>query len=48
MLLGVRVERITIKTEKGSREVDAMIALADLGKRADGNEALLPARLLVS
>lgn len=48
MLLGVRMERITIKTEKGSREVDAMIALADLGKRADGNEALLPARLLVS
>ena len=48
MLLGVRMERITVKTEQGSREVDAMIALADLGKRADGNEALLPARLLVS
>ena len=48
MLMGVRMERIILKTEKGSREVDAMIALSDLGKRADGNEALLPARLLVS
>ena len=48
MLLGIRAERIVVKTEKGSREVDAMIAMAELGKRADGNEALLPARLLVS
>ena len=48
ILMGVRMERIVIKTEKGNQEVDAMIALSDLGKRADGNEALLPARLLVS
>ena len=48
ILLGVRMERIVIESAKGIREVDAMIALAELGKTADGNEALLPAALLVS
>ena len=48
MLLGVRMERILIEDGKKSREVDAMVALADLGDRAEGSEALLPASLLVS
>jgi len=48
MLLGVRMERILIEDGKKSREVDAMVALADLGGRAEGSEALLPAGLLVS
>lgn len=48
LLLGIRMERILVECGKTSREVDAMIVLADLGDTADGNEALLPAQLLVS
>ena len=48
MLLGIRVDRIVIEGEKRSREVEAMIALADLGGNAEGNDALLPPQLLIS
>ncbi len=48
LLLGLRADRILVECGKDRREVDAMIALSDLGGTAGGNEALLPARLLVS
>ena len=47
LLLGVRMERIIVDDGRGAREVDALVALAELGKGADGNEALLPPRLLI-
>ena len=47
LLLGVRMERITVDDGRGEREVDAIVALAELGKGAEGNEALLPPRLLI-
>ncbi len=47
MLLGVRMEKITVSTEKGSHSVDAYVALAELGERAQGKEALLPSTLLL-
>ena len=47
MLLAIRAERIAVDCGKGAHEIDALIALADLGKSADGNEALLPSVLLV-
>ena len=48
MLFGIRVDRILLEGDKGDREVEAMIALADLGGSAEGNEALLPSQLLIS
>ena len=47
MLIGVRVERITVDVGGRSHGVDAIIALAKLDGGADGNEALLPSGLLV-
>ncbi len=48
MLLGVRMERITVDRGKGKkRDVDAIVVLSALGQSADGNEALLPPSLLV-
>lgn len=48
LLLGLRPERVTVACGGERREVAAWIALAELGKTAGGNEALLPAALLVS
>lgn len=48
MLVGVRMERIVLCRGKEAKEVEAWIALADLGKHADGKEALLPSRLWIS
>ena len=47
LLIGVRMERIAVDSGHGQKEVDALIALAELGRTAAGNEALLPARLLI-
>ena len=47
LLLGVRMERVTVHTEKESHSVDAYVALAELGERAQGKEALLPSVLLI-
>ena len=47
MLIGVRVEGITVDVGGKSHGVDAIIALAELDGRADGNDALLPSGLLV-
>lgn len=47
MLIGVRMERIAVRAGKEEKEVDAMVALADLGGTAGGKDALLPARLLL-
>ena len=47
MLIGVRMERIVVRTEREEKDVDAIIALAGLGRTAGGKEALLPARLLL-
>ena len=47
LLLAIRPEKILLHTARGAHPSDAMIALTDLGKGADGKEALLPAELLV-
>ena len=47
LLLGVRMESITVCTEKESHRVDAYVALTDLEKRARGRKALLPPALLM-
>lgn len=46
ILLAVRMEKITVSGEKGEREIDAMVALADLGTSAGGYRILLPAELV--
>ena len=48
ILLGIRAEKITLDCGKGEREIDAILALTDLGNSADGHQALLPSELLVS
>lgn len=47
-LLGLRPDCVRIHGRQGKREVDAVIALAELGHTAGGNEALLPSVLLIS
>ena len=47
ILLAIRPERILLRSEKDSHPIDAMIVLSELGKTADGKEALLPSQLLV-
>lgn len=47
LLLGVRMERVTVHTEKESHSVDACVVLTELGEQAQGKEALLPSVLLV-
>lgn len=47
LLLGIRVERITVDLGEGAVEVDAMLALCRGALCADGNEALLPAELCI-
>ena len=47
MLIGVRMERIRVRTNREDKDVDAVVALADLGGTAGGKDALLPARLLL-
>lgn len=47
ILLAVRPEKLLLRSQKGTHPIDAMIALTDLGRGADGKEALLPSELLV-
>lgn len=47
ILIALRADRVTIDSGKGAEEVDAFIALSDINKSADGNEALLPTELLL-
>jgi len=47
VLLGVRMERITVDSGDGPREVDALVVLAKQGIGFDGSEALIPTGLLV-
>lgn len=46
LLLGVRMERITVRVGQNEREVDATLALADLGRSAGGSRVLLPSELM--
>ncbi len=46
-LIGLRVDKIEIVGERGRREVDAVIALSDIGASANGSEALIPSELLI-
>lgn len=46
VLFGVRMEKITVDCGKGGRQVDALVALAELGKSAHESRALLPCELL--
>ena len=47
MLIGVRVESVTVSDKKGNKNLDVIIVPAELGNTADGNEALLPSGILV-
>ena len=47
LLLGVRMESVTVHTNKKSHPVDAYVALAELGESAQGKDALLPSTLLI-
>ena len=47
ILLAVRPEKLWLQSQKGRHPIDAMVALSDLGRSADGKQALLPAELLV-
>ncbi len=47
MLLGVRVERITVDSGSGSHVVDAVVVLAKSGDGFGGSDALIPTGLLV-
>ena len=47
MLLGVRPQRILVKTSGKEREIDAVIALAELGRSGEERRALLPSQLLI-
>ncbi len=48
ILVGVRMEKITVNFGKGARQVDALLALTELGESAEGSRALIPTTLLVS
>ena len=48
MLLGFRVEKIALGDGKKTYEADAVLALASLGRDADGCKALVPTVLLMS
>ena len=45
-LIALRVDNITIERDGGSEALDALVALSDIDKSADGKEALLPPELL--
>lgn len=47
MLLGFRADKIALVDGKKAYEVDAVLALAHLGKAADGCKALVPSSLLM-
>lgn len=47
ILIALRAETVTVDGGDGAKEVDALIALSDIEKSADGSEALLPPELLV-
>ena len=47
LLLGVRMEKITVYTKKGSHSAEAYVVLTELGKSAQGKDALLPSMLLM-
>ena len=47
MLLGVRMEKITVDSGSGSHVVDAVVVLAKSGDGFGGNDALIPTGLLV-
>ena len=47
MLFAFRPDRLAIDDGRGEREKDAMIALTEIEKSADGGQALIPTELLV-
>ena len=47
MLVAIRPKEIIICTEKGEKEVDAYVALGDVGRGADGCDALVPTTLVI-
>lgn len=47
MLIGVRVDEITVEREQGERRVNAIVVLSDIDKGADGNKALIPAGIAI-
>lgn len=47
LMLAVRVDRIAVGEGKDEREVNALLALCELGKNNDGCEALVPTELMI-
>ncbi len=47
VLIGVRVESVTVESKKGKKSIDVFVVPAELGKTADGSEALIPSGILV-
>ena len=47
MLVAIRPKEIIISTEKGEKEVDAYVALGEVGSLADGCDALVPTTLVI-
>lgn len=45
-LIALRMERITIEGKSGGAEIDALVALSQINRTADGCKALLPPELL--
>ncbi len=45
ILLALRADRITLDSGSGAASVDALVAISDIGRSADGNEALIPEEL---
>ena len=46
VLIALRAEKVTVNTGKGTRAIDAFVALSDIKKSADGSEALLPSEIM--
>lgn len=47
ILLGIRADKVKVEFDGRSKEVDAVIVPGDIGRTAEGSEALLPSELLI-
>ena len=46
-LIALRVDRVTVDTGRGADVVDALVALSNIGKSAEGAQGLLPPELIL-
>ncbi|MBO7310188.1 MAG: sigma-E processing peptidase SpoIIGA, partial [Clostridia bacterium] len=47
LMLAVKADKIIISDKKSEREVNALLAVCELGNSADGCQALLPTELMI-